>query len=227
MIHLRLMLIPFFLAVPLFVAGLAMGWTRAQPEPKATSAGALDPLRRLDYILIEINGIPRTVRNGEELHLIRGDKLLVREAYLHRGLSPKEVQVVGLTRTRSGTPDARGTEFRTKDLASRQSEGGKGQIYAIMVRTKKELHGVAYLRIQEPTLRYAEVTINNQKRVIRDGEVLKVSPKDLFKLDRIVTNLEGDEGVVFQIADGSHGERAIRFLRHGIAFATVPLVIEE
>lgn len=205
------------------------GWVRPQ-APQSTgrldqpsSAGEI-----LDYLLVQVNGAPRMVKSGQELTIVRGDSVLIKEAILrNQTIQPKEVQVVGLMRTHHGRNDARGQIFRTKDLASRLSEEGKGQVYAVIVRSKKLLHGTVYIKIREAALRYAEVLINDTKHILRDGETLKLSSKDMFKLNKVVTNLEDEDGVVFQIAEGSHGERAIRFLRHGVAFATIPLIVEE
>jgi hypothetical protein len=205
------------------------GWVRPEvPQP----IGRLDqpPIAGeiLDYLFVEVNGASRTVKSGQELTIVRGDSVLIKEAVLrNHSIPPKDVQVVGLMRAHHGRNDARGLTFRTKDLASRLSEEGNGQVYAVIVRSKKVLHGTVYIRIREATLRYAEVLINDTKRILRDGETLKLSSKDMFKLNKVVTNLEHDDGVVFQIAEGSHGERAIRFLRHGVAFATIPLIVEE
>lgn len=228
MIQLRPFVLALFFVVPWVTSQEVCAWSRPESPIQGSLKAPSNPAGRLESILLEVNGEPRMVRVNEELSVIRGDKIRVREAYLYdRSMMPKEVQVVGLMRTRQGQAESRGVEFRTKDLASRQSEGGKGQVYAVVVRSKKDLHGTAFLKIQDAALRYAEVSVNQTKRILRDGEPLKLSSKDLFKLHKIVTNLDHDDGVIFQIADGSRGERAIRFLRYGVAFATIPLIIEE
>ena len=214
-----------------FATYSASGWGWVRPENPSQLGSMIKPSHFedvLDYVLVEVNGASRVVKNGQELAIVRGDTLVIKEAVLrNQAISPKEVQVVGLMRSRQGRSEARGLTFQTRDLASRLSEAGKGQVYAVFARSKKLLHGTVYIHIQEATLRYAEVLINDSRRILRDGETLKLSSKDMFKLNKVVTNLDRDDGVVFQIAEGSRGERAIRFLRHGVAFATIPLIIEE
>jgi hypothetical protein len=218
--------------IPLIVAAQsASAWAWVRPAVPTQIGTRTAPSRSddvLDYIVVDVNGVSRIVKNGQELAIVRGDALRIKEAVLrNQAISPKEVLVVGLMRSHQGRADVRGLLFHTKDLASRLSEDGKGQVYAVGVRSKKILHGMVYVNIREATLRYAEVFINDTRRILRDGETLRLSAKDMFKLNKVVTNLDRDDGVVFQIAEGSHGGRAIRFLRHGVAFATIPLIIQE
>ncbi len=213
---------------------LSLAWVRpaAPPHsPKLTSEAA----QALDYVIVEVNGAPRLVKAGEELPVLRGDRLKIKEATLtDRGTQPKDVNLVGYQSPNPKGED-RGYEFSTTDLKPRHSEDQKGDVYALQVATKKVLHGTVYLRLMNPVLRYAEVSINGQNRVLRDGEALRVKAKDLVKVERVVTNLEKNDDVLFQIAPTSakalagkaeSGEYEILFQRGGTEFARIPLHIE-
>lgn len=220
------------------LAGLAVisalsGWTR--PESPTSVPYVKDRADRLDYVLVTVNGKPRMVKAGDELAVVRGDKLQVKEAALYGRGAIREVNVIGYQR--AGTNDDRGATFSTKDLVARWSEGEGGAVYAVAAAGRKLLHGVVYLRVIEPVLRYAEVSINGKKRVLRDGEPLRASAKDLVKVERVETNLEAAGDVVFQIvpaaSDGAASKDAgrpglyeIRFLRGEQAFARIPLTLE-
>ena len=107
-------------------------------------------------------------------------------------------------------------------------EGKRGDLYAVLALSHATLHGVVYLRLIEPVLRYAEVAINGRTRVLRDGEPLNVKATDQVKVERVVTNLESTDGVRFQIATGDGpGAYAIRFSRGDTPFASIPLKVAD
>lgn len=210
---------------------LSLAWVRpaAPPNsPKPTSEAG----QRLDYVIVEVNGAPRLVKAGAELPVLRGDRLKIREAALaNKDLEPREVNLVGY-QSPSPKGEDRGYEFSTSDLKPRHSEDQKGDVYALQVTSKKVLHGTVYLKLMNPVLRYAEVSINGQRRVLRDGESLSVKAKDLVKVERVVTNLEKNDDVLFQIAPvtptpNSRSNYEILFQRGGAEFARIPLQIEQ
>lgn len=209
---------------------LSLAWVRpALPpnSPKPTVEGG----QKLDYVIIEVNGQPRMVKEGGELPVLRGDRLKIKEATLvDRRIAAKEVNLVGY-QSPSPKGEDRGFEFTTTDLKARHSEDGRGDVYALQVASKKTLHGMVYLRLMNPVLRYAEVSINGANKVLRDGESLAVKASDLVKVERVVTNLEKNDDVLFQIAPVAPTTQApanyeIRFQRGGTDFARIPLQIE-
>ncbi len=212
---------------------LSLAWVRpaAPPNsPKPTSEAG----QQLDYVIVEVNGQPRLVKAGGELPVLRGDHLKIKEAALAgKAEGPKEVNLVGY-QSPSPKGEDRGYDFTTMDLKARHSEDQKGDVYALQVATKKVLHGTVYIRLMNPVLRYAEVSINGTNKVLRDGESLAVKATDLVKVERVVTNLEKTDDVLFQIAPASakatagkpEGDYEIRFQRGGTDFARIPLKIE-
>lgn len=227
------------LTVPFLLTLLLGGWVRpqlptsARPVPQAKA--------RLDYVTIEVRGETKVVRAGEELALVVGDVFTVRDAFLvDKTQRPGEVNVLGFSH---GQRKVRASEDRGQAIDTagallkvRWSEGGQGQVYAIATQTGNELHGTVFVRLLEPVLRYAEVSINGKPRTMRDGEALSLRRSDKLKVHRVVTNLQDDAGVVFQIVEQvaagggppvEPGRYEIRFLRSGRRFASIPLKVVD
>ncbi len=213
---------------------LSLAWVRPAAPPNSPKPTP-EASQRLDYVIVEVNGQPRLVKAGGELPVLRGDHLKIKKAALVGiATEPKEVNLVGYQSPGPKGED-RGYEFTTMDLKARHSEDQKGDVYALQAATKKILHGTVYLKLMNPVLRYAEVSINGTKKVLRDGESLAVKATDLVKVERVVTNLEKTDDVLFQIAPAfgrrplagrPEGDYEIRFQRGGTDFARIPLKIE-
>ena len=156
--------------------------------------------------------------------------MLVKEAGLRAPHLPiKEVNVVGFQAPHRGNED-RGIAFDSaKDLQAKYSEGGKGDVYAVVASSKGVLHGVVFLHLIAPALRYAEISVNGRAVTLRDGEPITVRGTDKVKVEKVVTNLESHDGVMFQMTevDPAQGAYEIRFTRSGLAFATIPLRVKE
>lgn len=206
----------------------AQAWTR--PEAPSTVPRAAEPALRLDYVLVLVNAKPHLLRDGEELAIVRGDQVVIKEAGLRdKQHLIKEVNVIGFQAPKGGNEDRGQLIDTAKDLKAKYSESGKGQVYAVLAGSKGVLHGGVFLRLIEPTLRYAEISVNGKQLTLRDGEPVTVRGTDKVKVEKVVTNLESHEGVMFQMTevDPAQGAYEIRFLRSGLAFATIPLRVRE
>ncbi len=207
-------------------AFLSAAWVR--PAAPSTGHPPATDGEKLDYMIIQVNDQPRLVRDGAELAVVRGDRLFIKEAQLNdKTAAIREVNVVGY-KSPSPKGEDRGYAFTTKDIKTKYSEDQKGTVFAILASGKTVLHGTVYLRIVEPVLRYAELSINGARRVLRDGEALDVKAADMVKVEQVVTNLDQNDGVKFQITavDLKTKSYEIRFQRGGEAFARIPLRIE-
>lgn len=239
-----------FVVFGVCLAALALsGWVRPQPPTTAKAPAAGES--KLDFVVIEVNGEAKVVRSGEELAVIHGDHLVLKDAaLLGKAAAPKigELNLVGYQSPkakRSG--EDRGFSFTTDEIKSKYSENGTGNVYAVTATTKGTLHGTVYLRLIDPVLRYAELTVNGKKAVLRDGEEIEIGPQDLVKVEKVVTNLASTEGVTFQMVPAGETAAAtvsaveqgkappaatagsryeIRFLRHGRPFAGIPLSVK-
>ena len=239
--------IPCLIKIAVMVtATLALaGWRRPGGPP--TSGSPAPAERRLAYVVVEVNGNPRTVSGGGILAVNRGDRLKVTRALLSDGQSEAEhVNVVGYV-SPSGIPgEDRGFEFLTTEMTRRHSEDGLGEVFAVVASSRDaavspgtaEIHGMIFLRVVPPVLRFAEASINGRNVVLRDGDALSLKASDKFRLLKIATNLANDADVMFQIVPGHGGGRdqdrgqpmtdyEIRFLRGGEPFARIPLRVGD
>jgi hypothetical protein len=236
----------------LAAALLSAAWVR--PQVPTTAKPAEDRSQKLDYMIIAVNGEPRMVRDGQEITIVRGDKLLVKDASLvDRSMQAGELNVVGFVGSRKTPANDKGFELDTAvDLKPGWSEDGRGDVYAIVAATRSLRHGSVFVRLLEPELRYAQLSVNGKPMILRAGEPITVAGPDKVKVERVVTNLQSNAGVYFQIvpafvepdaaaADLAAGAAAvaaapaepkpvqdyeIRFLRGERLFATIPLKVK-
>ncbi len=204
------------------------GWVRpAIPgTPKLAPNSAAPAATPLDYVIVAVAGQPRQVAAGQEITVVRGDRITLQDAALAgQTRRPRELNLVGFQG--SNGSDDRAQEIDTAALPVRWSEGEQGRVFAVVATTKKELHGSVFIRLVDPVLRYAEISLNGQRRVLRGGETLTLQATDMIKVERAVTNMASHDGVLFQIAADPATKQPyeIRFLRAGQTFARIPLQI--
>lgn len=165
-----------------------------------------DPIaegQNLDYIVIEINGERKILKKGQSLTFIKGDKIKLVSSHLKNSSETvEETNVVGFRnpidrrlRNDLGFEIDSNTNLHNNQWAVNES----GDLYVIVASSKKTLHGISYLKRIVPRLKYVDIQVNDKTRVVRDGELLRVSPSDEFKVERFVTNLKNNEEVTFQI----------------------------
>lgn len=224
----------------LFLGTLGLvGWVR--PAVLNSAKQVTQPAARLDYMTFEVAGETKVLRDGEELKLVVGDIFKVKDAFLvDKQQRPTDVNVVGFSHDnpRTRATDDRGQQVDTALLAAKPqwSEGGAGQVFGVAARSGNQLHGAVYVRLLEPALRFAEIMVNGKPRTMRNGELLTLRRSDQFKVQRLVTNLQDDRNVTFQVVQQvaarsgvaiQPDQYEIRFLRSGRKFATIPLKVTD
>ena len=221
------------------LTGVLTAWVR--PGILTSAKLVTDPMLHLDYVTLEVAGETKLLKNGDELKLVVGDVFTVKDAFLvDKRERAVDINVVGFSHDdpKSRASDDRGHRVDTAKLVYKPqwSERGEGQVYGVAVRSGRRLHGVVYIRLIEPRLQFAEITINGQPRTMRDGEALTLRRSDQLKIKRVSTNLHDDQGVMFQVVEqvGVRGGSPlkpdlyeIRFLRSGRKFASIPLKVLE
>ena len=212
----------------------AYAWERSSPihwgqEPT-------DPGKKLDFLILEKNGTRVSVRDGEILQILRGDKLKLIDAKIRDGSSATKVNFVGFSPPKSrGSHDLRYTIDTGRDLIKKWSGGGAGKLYTINANTGDLYQGHILLELIEPSLEYCEVLIDGKPKILRENESLTVSASSKFKVNRVVTNVDVPEEVMFDIvpekaASGNtpNGKLySIEFSRSGRIFGKIPLRIES
>ncbi len=199
----------------------------AKPKPHVVN---------LDYLIIDVNGHARVVRSGNELVVIQGDKIIVKDAIGVGQNKIGSVNIVGYVPPgTSGPVDDRNFIVDTaKELDQAKAIDKQGEIFEVQARARGTLLGVVFLKVKHPELRYAVCRINGKDTILRPGELLRVKRSDSFKLKEVVSNLDelGDEVTFDMVPVGGFKEipnlefYEIRFSRAGNVFARIPLEID-
>ena len=223
----------FATALALFV-GLGSGADGGEPSrirkpgnvlDGASTAQPSDTGRRLDSLLVEVNGERRIVRHQDGIDLVVGDLLTIVDAYLVDRAHPvKRVDLVGYrSRLNDTSGDDRGRVIDTgRNLSKKRSLGGDGRQYRIDVSTAEGLSGFTLLNLQEPELLSFEVEINGKVLKLVANEPLVLRPDDTIRVIDVRTNVRGNENVKYdRIASGTAKE--IRFSRGERVFARIPI----
>ena len=212
-----------------FSIGLALatvGWVR--PELPVAIDTAAPAESRLEYVLVLVNDEPHMVNRNSQLTVLWGDKLEMRQAKVsHPESQPSvKIHVYGYSRRPVGSFDDRGREFFSEHLQAKYSEGGKGEVYAVVASTAGRPSGAVFLRVVAPELAFAEVKVNGRKQLVRAGEALNMRRSDTLQVERVVTNIPGNRGVLVQMAPAGSGvQAAMHFLRGGRVFASIPFKV--
>jgi len=211
---------------------LLTGWVR--PElPRALMAVAPVP-NRLDEVVVLVNGEARVVPRDHELIVLVGDRLEIRQASVSPSLPKNDIKinVYGLIGCPAGGAEDGGREFSTEELKVKFSEAAKGEVFAVGISAKGHLAGVVFIRLVPPELEFAELTINGDRKVVRVGDILHVKHSDRLKVERVFTNVPGNVGVLVQMVQvnvnanvNDRGDVAMRFIRGGRVFASIPLKV--
>ncbi len=193
----------------------------------------------LDYMVVEVNKSPVVLRKDENLQLIKGDEFMIKEAVLRNSKKrPSIINVVGFRFPGGGIHDGGGEIDSAKIRPSwAVKKNYRENTFVIVVHSKKTIHGLGFLKVIEPQLSYADISINGKKRVMREGETLRVKTTDQFKVEKVVTNIEKNKGIRFQIRpknvpDGDFKRKLseeldILFSHKEYIFARIPIVVEK
>ncbi|MFK7825024.1 MAG: hypothetical protein AB8G05_12790 [Oligoflexales bacterium] len=209
------------------------------PQYYSIMRGPTKLTEELDYFIVEHNGENKILKNKQILSYVRGDELKIKAAKLRAGEhKPTEVNLVGFRHPiKPGNRNDLGFLIDTsKTLDKKQwAVDEAGEVFFIAAASKKLLHGYAYLRRLEPALSYVDIQVNNQQRVMREGETIKLRAADLFKVGRVVTNIKNLDHITFQVVELGKVKRAspqsleyyeIRFKHRSHVFAKIPLHVE-
>jgi hypothetical protein len=215
-----------------------VGWVLPGSYKNYSKADLLT--EKLDYVILSINGERRVYPSGQEIHLLRGDKVKVVSAILkNHSVKPKVVNVVGYSSFESKGSDDRGVDIDTsKQFRRVWSLEKKGHKFAVTVSSDKVLHGFVILVLDLPQLKFVDLMINQKLKVMRKDEVLVLSADDRIKIKNVRTNIKNGPKAHYQIIKTNNLELKnaslrpaesfeIQFSRAGIIFAKVPMLIEN
>lgn len=186
---------------------------------------AKDPSKRLESLVVEVNGERRVVNPEAGLDLVAGDLLTIVDAFhVDKSYPVKSVDLVGYRSRLSDTSgDDRGRVIDTgRHLSKKRSHGGEGRQYRIDVASSGGLSGMTFLNIREPELLSFEIEVNGKVRKLAAKEALLLSPDDALRVVDVRTNVRGNENVKYN-KPYSRSVKEIRFSRGGRVFARIPI----
>lgn len=196
-----------------------------QLETRANVQLVKDPSKRLDSLVVEVNGERRIINPEAGLDLVAGDLLTIVDAFhVDKSYPVKSVDLVGFRSRLSDTlGDDRGRVIDTgRHLSKKRSRGGEGHQYRIDVASSGGLSGVTYLNVREPELLAFEIEVNGKVHKLSANEPLVISPSDAFRVVDVRTNVRGNENVKYD-KPSSRSIKEIRFSRGGRVFARIPI----
>ncbi len=185
----------------------------------------------LDYVILNVNQETRYARSGETIAIYLGDQLSIRSAVLldpskkTNGLilDRKTLKQLSLHKIQPVRGDLTGLVLDSSDFQSKQ--GPTPEIDLVIRARSASVGGFITIRILNPILNYVELAINKQKRIVREGEIVRVLPDDLFKVFHVATNLPKNEQVFYQVVQDKN-RIYLQFARKKVLFGTVTLEME-
>lgn len=216
-----------FAALYLVVFGekLATGAALALGSTDAAETDSDGPDRRLESLVVDVNGERKRVEAGASFHVVYGDLVTIVEASLVDKSTPVElVDLVGFRSSKSqNSGDDRGWVIDTgRHLSKKRSVAGDGRQYRIRVSDRRGINGEVMLNILDPELLSIALEVNGSVRQIHSGDVLRLGAKDLVRVVEVRTNVRGNENVKYDKV-AKRGSKELRFSRGGRIFARIPI----
>ena len=220
-----------FLSNPLVAGGKIPAYYKDYKEAQVFG-------EKLDYVVLSVNNDSQVIRSGNEFQLIKGSQFVIKDAVLKdQEIRPRTVNLVGYRGPEDGADD-RGFLVDSTKIESSWSvtDGYKEKTYVIIVYSGKVIHGTISVKVIDPQLEYADILVNDEKTVMREGEVLKVKASDRFKVQKVVTNIKYNMGIRFQIRPSiepmkvgqeNHENLDIIFSYKEYIFAKIPIYVEK
>jgi hypothetical protein len=196
-------------------------WVELDTDPRLVK----DPARRLESLVVEVNGERRIVYPRVGLDLVRGDLLTIVDAYLvDKSRVVRRVDLIGYrSRIGENSEDDLGRVIDTgRSLSKRRSRDSRGDEYRIEAYSDEGLSGSTILRLRDPELLSFEIEINGVLRKMSGNEPLRIRSTDKVRVVDIRTNVRGNENITYdRLSSGQ--SREIRFSRSGRVFARIPV----
>lgn len=169
------------------------------PSPKANSSMVGAGSLKGNYFIVDVNGENKLVSPGDELEIIHGDYLTVKD-YFGPG-SSKNINVnfqgfVGNPADNRG--EDRGYKADTaRDLLKNWSEDKKGIRYRIAAKRGKKVVSSFLIKIIQPDFKYLIVnsTQDNRALIARKGDAINISDLDEIILEEIITNMKDNSSI--------------------------------
>lgn len=187
------------------------------------------PGRKIESLVVDVNGERRQVLARQDLTIVKGDLLTMVDVVVAPSSDIKiSVDVIGYEDKPGQSVNDAGKVIDTAlELKGGKSLKDGGRRFSIKSQGKGVSPTEFHLIVLEPQLISFDVEINGQRQRISNKDRLTLSPKDDVRVVDIQTNVRGNENVKHDLvtknwADGSP-RREIRFSRGSIVFARIPI----
>ena len=189
----------------------------------------------LDYVIIAVNGQETQVRGSERYVLIEGDTLELKKSYLKDGSTDHKLNFVGYVPAgkvgKDNTAHDLGYEIDTgKHLLKDWAKNKDRMIYEVTAQSSSGKNGFIEIQVIPAELKYAELLIDGESKIIRDGETIKIADDSQFKVKSVVTNVENDrQEVYYEIVEKKLGPKTryeLVLKRKNLTFATLGIQVK-
>ena len=226
------------LQLPVMIALLAISIsfaTPAQGQERTRLPTYPHAAISLDHMFIEMRGTTHTVKSGETLTVIAGDRFLIRDVVLNQPqLRPQRINVYGFIPADPKQNDDRGSIIYTRDLQKKYALDKQGTMFAVLVTTAGRLHGTVYVRIVPPQLSHVVLSVNGKQVTLRPDDPPKMfQVNDAIKMESVAANFstDGDEVVVRFVKEAAQPRTGIarwtlELKRSGVVFARIPMQVQ-
>ena len=177
---------------------LQCGWIRLKVDDGGKQILAeSNPV--VQYFVVEINGQKRLVAAGQNLPLIEGDRLKLKDSWTSTGQRGMfALNFKGFVGDKdNNTGDDRGLDIATeRGLMKKWSMEGEGRRYRVVAeRGKKEL-GEFYIQLKEPSLDYLVIQAGRKaKYALSPDETLLMDKDGEFRVVDVKANFDSRAGL--------------------------------
>jgi hypothetical protein len=185
--------------------------------------------KRLESLIVDVNGERRRVSPEEGFSVVRGDLLTFVEAITIPASDSKySVNLKGFNDSESASANDLGIVIDTAgDLHGGSLLKGGARRFAIQISGPGVLQSEVFVTIEEPQLQSFDIEVNGQRRRISNQDRLKLNPTDSIRVLDVRTNVRGNENVQHDLVikdwAGGRPRKEIRFFRGNKVFARVPI----
>lgn len=194
-------------------------------------------LPQIAELVVEVNGISNVYTGKDPIVIVKGDKLKLLSAKTTSGAEAIElINLVGFANSKRAGDDRQIEIDTERDLLDRFAMGASKDLYRIVAMNKGQPVGESLLKVLEPKLSHAVLTLNGNRSVWREGEMIRVKASDKVKVEKVVTNLgEKSKDVLFKIVPlkvsgaedfGGFKLYEIRFQKGQKVFAKIPMQVD-
>ena len=171
---------------------------------------SVDVIPKVEYLVLEVNGIKRVFYNNERLQVIKGDKIKIIDLITNpSGFKDTTVNFLGFVGDKgNNSGEDRGYMINTaRDVWKKYSTDGKGNQYRIVVSNKSKNIGQIFIDLMEPELYYLVVKHNGKEGVCYDnGKVIRALYNDYIEIADLRTNIADNSGVKVNFRGYIHGD---------------------